>query len=318
MVKVIDFHVHLPFRYKDPREAAAYLVSVMEKSGVEKAVVIAVEGGVQSFRRRMSPHRIREAVEEVLDYVAYAGSPAIHRLIFEPEKSIREHEELLLEHRRTTEEVLEASEQYPDRLLPVGSFNPDLGVKKVVEKLNRYKDRLLGVKIYPTLHCISPDSDKLKPLYRWAEVNGKIVIIHTGCDPGMWELPRMCRFARPSLVKNAARRHPGATFIIAHMGAYSMLLPGIFFREALDAAELPNIYLDTSAVDPLFVERAVEEIGPDKILFGSDYPYVTGLTIKDAIDEILELNISESAKRKILYENAARLLQVVNYSPVII
>ncbi|MCE4624390.1 MAG: amidohydrolase family protein [Desulfurococcales archaeon] len=308
-MRVIDFHTHLPFRYKDPVEAASYLVSVMDRSGVERAVVIAIEGGVRSFRRRMNPRYIREAAEEILDYVAYNPSAALRKILFEPEESIKEHETLLVEHRRRTEEVVMAAERFPDRLLPVGSFNPDLGVEETLKRLRRYQDVLIGVKIYPTLHCIHPASRNLQPLYNWAAKNRKIVIIHTGCDPGMWELPKLCRYARPKYVAEAARKNPDVVYVIAHMGAYSMLMPGIFFREALNAAQLENIYLDTSATEPIFIERAVEEIGYEKILYGSDYPYVVGVDMRDTIEEILSLDIPGEAKRAILRENAERLLK---------
>jgi predicted TIM-barrel fold metal-dependent hydrolase len=130
----------------------------------------------------------------------------------------------------------------------------------------------------------------------------------------MWELPKLCRFARPKFVAEAAKRNPEAVFIIAHMGAYSMLMPGIFFREALNAAsELDNVYLDTSAVEPLFIERAVEEIGYDKLLYGSDFPYVVGVNLGDTIMEILKLNIPEKAKRAILRFNAERLLKRLDF-----
>ena len=309
--RVIDFHVHLPFRYRDPAEAASYLVALMDRAGVEKSVVIAVEAGVESFRRRVRPSIIREAVEEVLDYVAYSPSAMLKRLLFEPEKSIEEHMRLLLEHRRTTEDVVAASSLYPDRLLPVASYNPDLPRERQLERLRRYRDLLLGVKLYPTMHCRSPADRGLQWLYSWAARNRKIVIVHTGCDPGMWELPRLCRYARPSLVAEAARRNPDVIFVIAHMGAYSALMPGIFFREALEAARLPNVYLDTSAVDPLFIERAVEEIGYEKLLYGSDFPYVVGLGLEDPLREILELDIPWEAKRAILRDNAVRLLELV-------
>ena len=308
---VIDFHVHLPFRYSDPAEAASYLVAKMDEAGVRLAVVIAVEAGVESFRRRMRPSLIRRAAEEVIDYVAYSPSPAVRAAVFEPEKSLEEHERLLIEHRRRTEEVVEAARLYPDRLLPVASYNPDLPRERMLERLRRFEDELLGVKLYPTLHCRSPADRGLSWLYSWAERRRKVVIVHTGCDPGIWELPRFCRYARPRLVAEAARRHPGAVFVVAHMGAYSALMPGIFFREALEAASLENVYLDTSAVDPLFIERAVEEVGHEKILFGSDFPYVTGLGIRDAIREILELPISWRAKEAILRGNAERLLRLL-------
>ncbi len=306
---VIDFHVHLPYRYKDPVEAATYLVRKMDEANVEQAVVIAIEGGVNTFRKRISPEYVRRALQEILDYVAHVPLRSLKTLIFEPQKGIEEHVQLLIEHRRRTEEVIAAADQFPDRLHPVGSYNPDYDMGTLLARLSKYKDVLLGVKIYPTLHCISPSSSRLSKLYKFVEEINGIVIVHTGCDPGMWEIPKLCRHARPKFVAEAARKHPDITFIIAHMGAYSAIMPGIFFREALQAYEVDNVWMDTSAVDPLFIERAVDEVGYDKIVFGSDFPYLVGFTIEDSIQDVLKLSISETAKQAILYDNAVRLLR---------
>ncbi|MEB3765902.1 MAG: amidohydrolase family protein [Desulfurococcales archaeon] len=308
---VIDFHLHLPYRYKDPIAAADYLVRKLDEAHVERAVVIAIEGGVESFKKRINPEYVRSAVQEILDYVAHSPIRSIRTLIFEPDKGIDEHVQLLIEHRRRTEEVVEAAERYPGRLYPVGSYNPDYGVDRVIERMRAFRDKLLGVKIYPTLHCISPSSSKLYKLYKFVESINGIVIVHTGCDPGLWELPRMCRHARPKFVAEAAKKFPNVPFIIAHMGSYSAIMPGIYFREALQAYSVENVWMDTSAVDPLFVERAVEEVGYDKILFGSDFPYLVGFTIEDSIKDILKLDISNDAKRAILYDNALRLLRML-------
>ncbi len=315
MPRIIDFHAHLPWRYRDPGEAAARLVAAMDRAGVRLAVVIAVEAGVETFRRHATPGEVRRALGEVMDYVSQARVPGLDKLVYDVGAALREHERLIAEHYRSTEEVVEAALRYPDRLLPVGSYCPDRGVEATLEKLERYKHVLLGVKIYPTLHYVRPDDRRLDPLYEWAASNNGVVIVHTGCDPGVWELPRMCRYARPRLVAEAARRHRDAVFVIAHMGAYSALLPGIFFREALEAAALDNVYLDTSAVDPFFVELAVERIGYGKILFGSDYPYMVGLDIDDAVRGILSLDIPEEAKEAILWGNAERLLSRLGRLP---
>lgn len=282
----------------------------MDKAGVEKAVVIAVEVGVRTFQKRAGPGEVKKAIGEVLDFVSLSRIPLLNRLVYDMDKGIREHEEMIVEHRRTTREVVEASRTSNGRLIPIASYCPDKGVEGTIrDNIIPFKDEILGVKIYPTMHFIKPNDPKLDKLYNLvAELNG-LVVVHTGCDPGMWELPRMCRMARPKYVAEAARKHKDLVFIIAHMGAYSALMPGIFFHEALEAMSLDNVYSDTSAVDPFFVERAVEEVGSGKILFGSDYPYMIGFTIRDTVREILELSISERDKRAILRDNAERLLK---------
>lgn len=306
---IIDFHTHLPYRYKEPSSAAERLIKEMEKAVVEKAVVIAVEAGVKTLKNKVKPRDVKSAVGEVLDFVSLSRIPMLDRLVYDVEAGIEDHVLLIEEHRRTTMEVVEASRGSNGRLLPVASYCPDKGViGTLYENIKPYRDELLGVKIYPTLHFIRPDDSKLDKIYREiAEMRG-VVIVHTGCDPGMWELPRLCRLARPKYVMEAARKHRDVVFIIAHMGAYSALMPGIFFHETLEALQQDNVYTDTSAVDPFFISRAVEEVGADRILFGSDYPYMIGFTMRDSVREVLGLEINGRIKRAIMFDNAYRLL----------
>ncbi|MEB3774081.1 MAG: amidohydrolase family protein, partial [Desulfurococcales archaeon] len=263
---------------------------------------------IEAFKARVTEERIYNAVGDMMDYVALSRLPMMNKLVYSPGEAVREHIEVLREHTRSTEEVLKAAREL-DQILPVASLNPDRGISWNVERLRRVIDEIVGVKIFPTLHFIRPNHRSLGRLYRLLEEEGRIVIVHTGCDPGVWELPAMCSDARPRLVAEAARRYRDLVFVIAHLGSYSALQPGIFFHEALEALGLDNVYSDTSAADPFFVKRAVEEVGGDKLLFGSDYPYITGTEPRDWVNAILELDIPGRVKTAILYNNASRLLE---------
>lgn len=309
---IIDFHTHLPYRYKEPSEAAEKLLKEMDNAGVSRAIVIAVEAGVETFKKNIKPREIKKAIGEVMDFVSLSRIPMLNRLVFDIEAGIEDHVSLIEEHRRTTKEVVEAARYSNGRLMPVASYCPDKGVNGTIEEnLKPFKDDIIGVKVYPTLHFIQPNDSKLDKIYQYVANMQGIVVVHTGCDPGMWELPRLCRLARPKYVMEAAKKHKDVIFIIAHMGAYSALMPGIFFHEALEALQLDNVYADTSAVDPFFVSRAIEEVGSDRILFGSDYPYMIGFSIKDSVNEIFSLDINERDKRAILYDNPYRLLRII-------
>jgi predicted TIM-barrel fold metal-dependent hydrolase len=310
--KVIDFHVHLPWKEKKPKMAAKALIEIMKRANIEKAVVIAIEPSEKKFDSKVSPDSIIEAAGESLDLIAFSRCERIKKTIYNPEKTIKEHKDLLRIHKRTTEEVIEATEPYKDKLLPVASFNPDLGIEGNISRLKKVKDKIIGVKLYPTLHFIKPNAQCLEPLYSFLEEEGLVLIVHTGCDPGIWEIPSFCETARPKYLMDVAKRHKNLTIIIAHLGSYSALQEGIFIHEALELiSKYENVYGDTSAISSYYVKLAVNEVGSDRILFGSDYPYVIGRTPCDAIKDIKSLDISEKDKRAILYDNAARLLSKI-------
>ncbi len=308
--RVIDFHTHLPWKEKDPKKAAEALIKVMERANVEKAVVIAIEPSEKRFDTNVSAEKILKAAGESLDLIAFSRCERVKRTIYDPEKTIKEHKELIKIHRRSTEEVVEATSYFRKRLIPVASFNPDLGIEGNLTRLKKLKDKILGVKLYPTFHFLSPGDQCLEPLYNFMENEGLILIVHTGCDPGIWEIPALCEKARPKHLLDVARRHKDLIIVVAHLGSYSVLQEGIFFHETLELlAKFDNVYGDTSAVTPYYIKLACDEIGSDKVLFGSDYPYVIGFTPCDAIKSVMKLDISEKDKRAILYDNAVKLIK---------
>ncbi len=308
-VPVIDFHTHLPWWVKKPEGACSRLLLEADMAGVEKLVVIGVKASEEALRRVITPRLIENLARSNYDLLFYSGIAYLDKMIMNPEEAAEWHLEELRRHTRGLSDVLACSEASQGRAAPVASYDPDLGPHGFAEKVKRLEGRLLGVKIFPTFHMIDPSSPRLDPVYRATAEIGGVVVIHTGCDPGVFEFPEMCSLARPSLVEKAARRHPDTPFIVAHLGAYSALKPGIFFDEAVKALERDNIYADTSASDPLYVEKAAREAGADKLLFGSDYPYVAGQSIAEAVRDILSLSLTEKEKRRILRENAAKLLR---------
>jgi predicted TIM-barrel fold metal-dependent hydrolase len=63
-----------------------------------------------------------------------------------------------------------------------------------------------------------------------------------------------------------------------------------------------NLYYDTCAFSKSFIEMAVGEIGEDRFLFGTDYPFI----ISDS-SYIAALGLTPQQKDKILGGNAEQL-----------
>lgn len=99
-----------------------------------------------------------------------------------------------------------------------------------------------------------------------------------------------------------ARRNPDVKVIMAH-------LTGIGFRGVLEAKGLPNLYIDTSGGYPeeYLLEFAAEHIGADHILYGSDVPIRENSC---TIGRIIGTKLSAADKHRILFGNAARLLNL--------
>ena len=100
--------------------------------------------------------------------------------------------------------------------------------------------------------------------------------------------------------------HPNTTFVAAHPGEY-----GDFMRHIERMKKHDNYYLDLSGYGVFregMLRRAIDEVGADRILFGSDYPTCTMAMYVGSV--ILDELITDTEKEKILYLNAKRLLKL--------
>ena len=103
-----------------------------------------------------------------------------------------------------------------------------------------------------------------------------------------------------------AGEYPGITFVMAHLGCYQSR-DVTWHYQAIDIARrYPNVYLETSAVvAQRFLELAIKELGPEKILFGSDGPENDS---RLELFKIRLLKLAPDAEAKVLGGNAQRLL----------
>ncbi len=319
--KAIDFHIHLPDqlslrRTRDPKLLADRLVEELVNARILYAVLIAIETSPKLFARNVNAKKLREAVEDLLSHGLYMLPRYLYKLLEDPEEGLREHLEILKTAHTPSELVLEVAQNSNGRLLPVVSINiPELARDEAASKLEKLLRRgAIGLKILPTIQFIEEKHlDIIDYLATILEEKSRILIIHTGCDPGIWEFPYFCRNANPIFFEEIIRRHKDLTVVLAHTGSYSALRPGIFLHEALRLIRsYENVYGDTAALDREIIEYILSKTPADKILFGSDFPVIVGRNITDSVREICLLPIPDSIKEKILWENAERLLRTLN------
>jgi len=73
------------------------------------------------------------------------------------------------------------------------------------------------------------------------------------------------------------------------------------------ASYLKQLYFDTVCYHPPAVQCAIDTVGADHVVFGSDSPPVP-ITLTRAVDTVKQLKIPDEDKRKIFGGNAAKLL----------
>lgn len=165
----------------------------------------------------------------------------------------------------------ELAEKYPGRFFAFGGVDPRR--PDAVYQLERgVKDHgMRGLKIYPPVG-IKPGDEICWPLYEKCMELEIPVVIHTAVVPYPW----MGHYANPLYVADVQNRYRDLTISLAHAGH------NIWAHEAaIVAANHPLTYLEISMwsedakEDPGRVVKTLarmrDEVGPHKILFGSDH-----------------------------------------------
>jgi uncharacterized protein len=196
---------------------------------------------------------------------------------------------------------------HEDRLVAVGSVHPRRSkdprgdAARLFEKLGI---RMLKVhpphQLFPANDYLS-GNDGLAAIYRTAEEHGRPVMIHTGTSifPGARN-----RFADPMAVDDVAVDFPRLSVVLAHAGRPLFTSTAVFL-----ARRHSNVHLDLSGIPPgklLEYLPRLEEIS-DRCLWGTDFPSPGVRSMRANVTAFLALPLSEDAKRRILFDNAAAL-----------
>ena len=207
--------------------------------------------------------------------------------------------------------VAQIVESYPDVFVGFCSVDPRKG-KAAVEELERsvLSLGLRGLKLHPIHQAFFPDDPVFIPLFTKAEELGIPVLMHSGYAAAGANSPGgdgfELAYSRPiPHVDSLAARHPDLTIIMAHPA-----WPWIQEQVAV-ALHKANVFIDLSGWAPRYIPRDLiaEASGRlrKKVLFGSDYPYISPVTW---LEQFQELDIRDEARPLILHDNAARILNL--------
>ncbi len=104
---------------------------------------------------------------------------------------------------------------------------------------------------------------------------------------------------------NYKRKHPNLKLIVAHLFGLELFIKDNFKDD--------NLYFDTSTFQLISNYRlinALDFVGVERILFGTDTPYGAKDNIQKNINRINNLDISSDEKNLILGLNMKRLLKL--------
>ena len=192
--------------------------------------------------------------------------------------------------------IIEQWKQHEDRFIPWAYIDPwrhakpEQSIRELAEQGFRgIKLRAVGLRFHLSDHVL------LDPILHACRENGLIVSMHTGDDAA----------CTPFQLKEMAVAFPDLQFVLIH-GGFRMLI-----EDAIQVAkDCPNVIIDQTAGSSWQLRRALDELGAERILYGSDSPFMdTRVELKRfrvAIQDPTELALAIGGNAQRLYGIGAR------------
>jgi predicted TIM-barrel fold metal-dependent hydrolase len=169
--------------------------------------------------------------------------------------------------------------------------NHDGALQDIERSVREFGMRML--KIMPAIYQIHLTRPLAHSLMTTARELGIVVNIHSGSE-----------ISHPLQIGALCRRFPEVPVIMDHMGYRE------WTNDAIEAArDNPNLYLGTTiaSFEPSTIERAMSALGPERIIYGSNWP---ALYSDLAVEAIRRQHVGADAESLILGGNLARLLKI--------
>ena len=305
---IIDVHVH-PFLHETE------ILNEMKRACVDYAILLAVDTDPSDVEKPEIKSRLRQRhLDSLLGFRALRFASIEDEITQFFQELIAYYPEL----KSSNQEIADLVKRNPDKFVGFGSVNPNKDEDYVEGKLEEISTLgFKGIKMLPTLQLFSPIENKnFERICEYCEENKKVLLYHTGCDPGPWEIPEISEDANPKYLKPILERY-NPVIVLAHTGSYSAYEPGIWFDEAFELGKsFDNVYFDSAAVSSFIYSEKIlgrirEEVGLDRLLYGSDYPVVLGSNMEYEVNVIKRCEyLSEDEKKNILGLNAAKILNL--------
>ena len=200
----------------------------------------------------------------------------------------------LNEQKRNNEQLAELTRRYPERLRGFCTVDPG-AMEKAVEEIERCSRDMdfLGIKLHPWLQAFSVVAHPGMELIMDAAARCCMpVLFHDGTPP----------YCTPLQIAGLAERHPDVAVILGHCGLLDL------WRDAVSAARrLDNLWLQPTCSPPVVIKAAVDAVGVERLLFGSDAGFGSTEFIKYCIAKF-KWSLGEDRFNDVVAESPGRLM----------
>ncbi|MHB9032792.1 MAG: amidohydrolase family protein [Anaerolineae bacterium] len=197
--------------------------------------------------------------------------------------------------------VLAALNSYPSRLKGYCYVNPGYGRAAILE-LDRCLRHpgMVGLKLYYQYWASDPVQ---YPIAEYAVTRGLPILFHAGNTPELTrglEPEREHRTSHAGHIAELAKRFPELILIEAHLGG-----GGDWEWAIKTLRDTANVRADTSGsvIDAGLVDMATQELGVERLVFGTD------LSMEAGVGKILGANLTAEQREMVWWRNAQTILE---------
>ena len=222
--------------------------------------------------------------------------------------------------------------EHPDRifgLMVLPLQNMDASLQEMERCVNRLG--MKGILLYSNLDGRFPDEPEFRPLFAEAERRGLPILLHPAC-PVTYDQTEgynmaaglglmfdtsiaLCRI----ILSGILDQHPRLKLVCPHVGGTLPYIIGridhqtqVLKRGAENLTKPPSeylrhIYLDAVSPLPPAIRYGLDFVGPDRLLYGTDHPWVDPKLIAGCIES---LKLDQATEEKIFSGNARKLFSL--------
>lgn len=194
--------------------------------------------------------------------------------------------------------IMDAIKDSPDLFTGFGTLHPDSDdiegdVQHIIDL------GLKGVKLHPDFQQFALNEERSFKLAKVVSENNLPMLIHCG--------DYRYNYSNPSQLKELLEKFPDLLVVGAHFAGWS-----VWKEAAKELVGTPNLMVDLSSslygLSPEEAKDLIYAYGVDKVLFGTDYPMWDS---ESEMERFKKIGLSVDEENKILYENAAKFLNLV-------
>ena len=271
--------------------------------------------------------RLKEMDDTNVDMQALSVMPPLIQYDIDPQ--------LCMSYSRTLNDAIaDVVRAHPDRFVGLGTV-PLQAPKEAAKELERAMKELgmKGAQIVPDVNGRNFDWPKLWPFYEKAEELGAFILVHPTNPPGVERMPKYhlrnlignplaTTIAVASLIFGGVLKDfPKLKFCFSHAGGFAPYQRGRFehgYKVRVECKEFiqkpPSeyfklLYFDTITHSVPVLEFLAKNVGIEKVLLGSDYPF--DMADPDPVATVNRMKrVTAADKKKILGKTAAKLLGI--------